>query len=297
MRHHLHHHREEISNEGVFSNPLALLENPALFENPLSGGAKVAIGVGVLAALGVGAYFIFKPKAAATSAVAAPAVATAGPYTPVTTMQQGETYLFSAPPIPGTTLATAVSALQTASAASPNVATVGKFTVLQSWDVGQVPANWPSSDSNANEWRMVLTLSGGTQPVPAPMGGNVFSTGGAVAGVGYHPSVHPSHYRGTSAPLAEVLRRNSRNAGVGEVAAPPGDVGYQPSVHPSHYRETSAGLTEMLRSSTRLAGVGALQSFVHTGPTIPAPPHGCVNPLLHCMTDSQGHIQCSWGCD
>jgi len=65
MRHHMH--REELSNEGVFSNPLNLLENPVLFENPLSGGAKVAIGVGVIAALGVGVYFLLKPAAASTN--------------------------------------------------------------------------------------------------------------------------------------------------------------------------------------------------------------------------------------
>ena len=300
MRHHMH--REELSNEGVFSNPLNLLENPVLFENPLSEGAKIGIGVGVVAALGVAAYFIFKPKTAASSSssgAAVPAIATAGPYQPVTVMQQGETYLFSAPPIAGVTLVQAVSSLQTASANSPNVATVGKFNVLQYWDVGQVPANWPSSDSNSNEWRMVLTLSGGTQPVPAPMGGNVFSTGGAVAGVGYVPPVHPSHYRGTSAGMTDMLSMNSRNAGVVQAARSmlrAGDVGYRPPVDPSHYRETSVGLTEMLRSSTRLAGVG-MHSFVHTGPPIPHPPQGCSNPLLHCMTDSQGHIQCSWGCD
>jgi len=58
-------HSEEISNEGMFSNPLALLENPILFENPLSQGAKVGIAVGVVAVLGIGAYFLLKPSAAA----------------------------------------------------------------------------------------------------------------------------------------------------------------------------------------------------------------------------------------
>src|SRR5271166_4110723 len=57
----------QLSNEGVFSNPLNPLENPVLFENPLSCGAKVAIGVGVIAALGVGVYFLLKPAAASTN--------------------------------------------------------------------------------------------------------------------------------------------------------------------------------------------------------------------------------------
>jgi len=44
-----------------------LLENPILFENPISDGAKIAIGAGVVAALGLGAYFLFRPKTVAAS--------------------------------------------------------------------------------------------------------------------------------------------------------------------------------------------------------------------------------------
>lgn len=278
--------REEISNE-AFSNPLdtsvLAAVAPNYDENPLSDGAKVAIGVGVLAAVGIGAYFLLKPSTAAatSSSGAVPDVGTAGPYKPVLVtpasasvpvaapyMQQGETYLLSMPPISGLTLATAVSNLQKASAQGPNVATTGAFTVLQSWDVNQVPASWPSSDSSPNEWRMVITLAGGTQPLPVPIpGANLFSTGGAIAGVGYRPSVDPSDYRGASAGMTEMLRADSRDA-IG--------IGYRPSVDPSHYRETSQGLTEMLSSSSRLAGVGQ-HRFIPThapGPQGPSYPGG-----------------------
>jgi len=165
------------------------------FENPLSTNAKVGIGVGVLAVLGVGAYFLLKKPAAASSSSSSgvPNVGTPGPYTPVAVtpasasvpvaapyMQQGETYLLSMSPIAGMALATAVSNLQTASAQSPS----GKVTVLQSWDVGQVPSNWPSSDQGTNEWRMVLSINGGPQPIPVPLpGAQLFSTAGAVAGL------------------------------------------------------------------------------------------------------------------
>jgi len=69
----VHHHMAtpyrlpEGSQEGWFSNPLDLMENPILFENPLSSGEKIAIGVVVLAAVGVGAYFLLRPKPAAAA--------------------------------------------------------------------------------------------------------------------------------------------------------------------------------------------------------------------------------------
>jgi hypothetical protein len=61
-------HRPYVSRESgvaemVLSNPA--LENPLLFENPLSSGAKAAIGIGVAAAaIGVGAWLFMKYQAA-----------------------------------------------------------------------------------------------------------------------------------------------------------------------------------------------------------------------------------------
>ncbi len=80
MRRPVHHphrmhsmHREELSNEGLISNPLNLLENPILFDNPLSQGAKVGIGIGVVAAVGVIAYILFSSKTASAAPQPAPA--------------------------------------------------------------------------------------------------------------------------------------------------------------------------------------------------------------------------------
>src|SRR5271157_4139147 len=87
-RSHRHHH-EALSNEGMFSNPMELLENPILFENPLSGGAKAAIGIGIVAALGIGAYFLLKPAAAA----AAPANPLTQPVTNPTSVQTAQQQL------------------------------------------------------------------------------------------------------------------------------------------------------------------------------------------------------------
>jgi hypothetical protein len=41
-----------------------VFENPILFENPVSEGGKIAIGVATVALIGAGLYFIFKPSTA-----------------------------------------------------------------------------------------------------------------------------------------------------------------------------------------------------------------------------------------
>jgi len=109
------------------------------------------------------------------SGAGVPDVLMAGPYNPVTQMQVGETYLVSLAPIAGQTLATTVQNLTTASAQSN-----AQYSVSQSWDVNQVPASWPSQDSNANEWRMVVTYTSGSG-AQTPTGFNIFTTGGATA--------------------------------------------------------------------------------------------------------------------
>lgn len=111
---------------------------------------------------------------ATPSGAGVPDILVAGPYNPTTQMVSGETYLVSMPPIAGQSLASTVQNLTTSSAQGTS-----QYTVSQSWDVNQVPASWPSQDSNANEWRFVITLTGaGPQ---SPTGFHIFTTGGAAA--------------------------------------------------------------------------------------------------------------------
>jgi hypothetical protein len=46
-------------------------ENPILFENPVSEGGKIAIGVATVALIGAGLYFIFRPSLANAAAIPA----------------------------------------------------------------------------------------------------------------------------------------------------------------------------------------------------------------------------------
>jgi|SRR5271166_252189 len=69
------HHTPYVARPGRRAAEMAVYsnENP-LYENPMSTGAKVAIGVGVAAALGLGAYFLFFNKPAAAATPPAPSV-------------------------------------------------------------------------------------------------------------------------------------------------------------------------------------------------------------------------------
>ncbi len=129
----------------------------------------------VAAILAQGVSFSVADMGPTPSGAGVPSILVAGPYTKVSQMQVGETYLVSLAPIAGQTLATAVQNLTMASAGS-----TATYTVSQSWDVNQVPAGWPASDSNPNEWRMVVTYASGSGP-QTPAGFNIFATGGATA--------------------------------------------------------------------------------------------------------------------
>lgn len=140
----------------------------AFAENPLSQSAMLALGIGAVAVLGLGAYFLFKPKTAAAGS--APDILTSGPYNvvqPGQMFKSGQIYLLSAPPVPEQTLA----------ATTASLSSLG-LTVLQSWDVNQVPANWPKSDSDLNEWRMVVSYTGPSLNINFQNGGHVFTTHG-----------------------------------------------------------------------------------------------------------------------
>lgn len=97
--------------------------------------------------------------------IAVPPVVASGPYTQLaggTQLQPGNTYLVSAPSMPGVTLARVAAQLQ------------AKATVNQMWDVGQVPANWPPSDSDPSRWRLSIVPG---QPLGVEGGVAAFSTG------------------------------------------------------------------------------------------------------------------------
>jgi hypothetical protein len=129
----------------------------------------------VAAILAQGVNFTVADMGPTPSGAAVPSILVAGPYNPATQMQVGETYLVSLAPIAGQTLASTVQNLATSSAGSTT-----QYTVSQSWDVNQVPAGWPASDSSANEWRMVVTYVSGPG-AETPTGFKIFTTGGASA--------------------------------------------------------------------------------------------------------------------
>jgi hypothetical protein len=125
----------------------------------------------VSAAIMQGVSFSVADMGPTPSGAGAADLQVSGPYNPVTQMQVGKTYLISMAPIAGSTLATQVQQL---TASGTQVAN----TVSQSWDVNQVPSGWPSSDSNPNEWRMVITYVSGPGP-QAPAEATIFTTGGS----------------------------------------------------------------------------------------------------------------------
>jgi len=129
----------------------------------------------VAAVLARGISFTVADMGPTPAGAAVPSLLVSGPYNQVSQMQVGETYLVSLSPIAGQTLASTVQNLTTSSAQSS-----AQYTVSQSWDVGQIPAGWPSQDQGSNEWRMVITYASGSGP-QSPSGFNIFTTAGATA--------------------------------------------------------------------------------------------------------------------
>jgi hypothetical protein len=205
MKKRYHYRGHELSQEGWFSNPLDLMENPILFENPLSSGEKIAIGVAVLAAVGVGAYFLLRPKPAAAGTPSGSGGNTAPPPGPTGTTgaapPPGPTGTTGAAPPPGPTgttgaapppppaqatwkVATSLQQGQHYRASIPVLLTNGFVTTLPQvfYQNGlthygpqdPIPADWPAGEDPGMTYDRFDFVSQVTMPLPPLPQGVIF---------------------------------------------------------------------------------------------------------------------------